>query len=367
MHERACPTDDELAAFVHGRVVGPRLDRLAEHVAACPACQQRLEHAETTPDALVRLLRRPAPRKDEIRRMKDEERQKTEGRETVGDSSFILHPSSSTSQSGIRLLYYRRLCLGFVVVAVMTLPLWFLRLGNFDLLIGSDSIRKPGLILFAIIPLYATVMAVHLWLRPTASLARLRLLAIVFFGLFTVAISYRQFSYLAFAVPGELDTPEYTSVRLSGANVICILTWFIAIANYGVLVPDDWRRVLAAVAGMALISLAMIVAAGIVNPEVRAHWPFLLTWSAVILSIGVATATNASFQIAALRREASEARRLGQYQLKQRLGAGGMGEVYLAEHRLLKRPCAVKLIQPESVADPGARARFEREVQITAA
>ncbi|MDG3005927.1 serine/threonine-protein kinase [Paludisphaera mucosa] len=44
-----------------------------------------------------------------------------------------------------------------------------------------------------------------------------------------------------------------------------------------------------------------------------------------------------------------------------------MGEVYLAEHRLLKRPCAIKLIRPEAVADPGARARFEREVQITAA
>jgi hypothetical protein len=73
-----------------------------------------------------------------------------------------------------------------------------------------------------------------------------------------------------------------------------------------VLVPDDWRHVLAAVAGMALISLATILAAAVVNPEVRAHWPFLLTWSAVMLSIGVATATNASFQITALRREASE-------------------------------------------------------------
>ena len=102
----------------------------------------------------------------------------------------------------------------------MALPLGFLRLGHFDLLIGSDSIHKPGLILFAIIPLYAAVMAVHLWLRPTASLARLRLLAIVFFGLFTVAIGYRQFSYLAFAVPGDLDGPEYSSLRLSGANVV---------------------------------------------------------------------------------------------------------------------------------------------------
>jgi serine/threonine-protein kinase len=99
---------------------------------------------------------------------------------------------------------------------------------------------------------------------------------------------------------------------------------------------------------------------------VRGHWPFLLIWSGLLLSVAVATATNASFQITALRREASEARRLGQYQLKERLGAGGMGEVYLAEHRLLKRPCAVKLIHPERAGDAAALRRFEREVRATA-
>jgi serine/threonine-protein kinase len=43
-----------------------------------------------------------------------------------------------------------------------------------------------------------------------------------------------------------------------------------------------------------------------------------------------------------------------------------MGEVYLAEHALLKRPCALKLIKPEAGADPIALARFEREVQSAA-
>jgi len=62
----------------------------------------------------------------------------------------------------------------------------------------------------------------------------------------------------------------------------------------------------------------------------------------------------------------AEARRLGQYQLKQFLGSGGMGEVYLGEHRLLRRPCAIKLIRPEVAGDPHYLLRFEHEVQATA-
>ena len=43
-----------------------------------------------------------------------------------------------------------------------------------------------------------------------------------------------------------------------------------------------------------------------------------------------------------------------------------MGEVHLAEHQLLKRPCAIKLIRPEKADDATAIARFETEVQATA-
>jgi serine/threonine-protein kinase len=60
-----------------------------------------------------------------------------------------------------------------------------------------------------------------------------------------------------------------------------------------------------------------------------------------------------------------EALKLGQYQLKEKLGAGGMGEVYLAEHVMLKQTCAIKLIRPERAADPRALRRFEREVRAT--
>jgi serine/threonine-protein kinase len=43
-----------------------------------------------------------------------------------------------------------------------------------------------------------------------------------------------------------------------------------------------------------------------------------------------------------------------------------MGEVYLAEHEMMKRPCAVKIIRPEKAGDPQVLARFEREVRATA-
>src|SRR5260370_2917218 len=70
--------------------------------------------------------------------------------------------------------------------------------------------------------------------------------------------------------------------------------------------------------------------------------------------------------LAWLRRAAKKARLVGSYALIRRLGVGGMGEVYLAEHRLLKRPCAVKLIRQEHAGDPDALARFDREVRTTA-
>ena len=57
---------------------------------------------------------------------------------------------------------------------------------------------------------------------------------------------------------------------------------------------------------------------------------------------------------------------MGQYKLKERLGGGGMGEVYLAEHRLLKRRCAIKLIRPDVARQANTLDRFKREVQTTA-
>ena len=72
-------------------------------------------------------------------------------------------------------------------------------------------------------------------------------------------------------------------------------------------------------------------------------------------------------------RRLREARDLGSYELEERLGEGGMGEVWRARHRLLARPAAIKLVRPAMLgADDASETRlalkrFESEAQATAA
>lgn len=148
--------------------------------------------------------------------------------------------------------------------------------------------------------------------------------------------------------------------------------WLLLIFTYALFIPNTWQRAAVVAGTIAMLPVGLVLYmrwtsepfARVVsqNPHFQgfeATVTLLMLLAAVIATWGVRT-------MGTLRRTAYQARLIGQYRLKRRLGAGGMGEVYLAEHVLLKRPCAIKLIRPEKAGDPEALARFEHEVQATA-
>jgi serine/threonine-protein kinase len=139
---------------------------------------------------------------------------------------------------------------------------------------------------------------------------------------------------------------------------------------YGTFIPNPPRTVAWGVLAMALAPLfshAMLTEHQDLLPYAETLRAAEYTGSnALFLVIAAGMAIAGSVLLNGLRIELHRARKFGQYRLVRKVGSGGMGEVYLAEHQLLKRPCALKLIHAEVGSDPIALARFEREVQSAA-
>lgn len=204
--------------------------------------------------------------------------------------------------------------------------------------------------------------AIKLCRKCMLSLRSLRIAEAVVFGgpaLFFVLAGYHNSAALATLPAGEaymqLVTPP----------------WMLLIFTYALFVPNSWQRAAAVLVTMGTLPLIVLAALAWRVPEYRAladTVPYEGFYSAQVmtLSLAVLAATVGVYTIGTLRREAFTAKQLGQYRLKQRLGSGGMGEVYLAEHQMMKRPCAVKVIRAEKAGDPRMLARFEREVRATA-
>jgi hypothetical protein len=145
--------------------------------------------------------------------------------------------------------------------------------------------------------------------------------------------------------------------------------WLLMVFTYALFIPNTWRR---AAVIMGLMCVAPLVGA---FATIALHAPSraivavdaqVLIEMALIMSLAFLGAVLGVRTINSLRDEVLRARQLGQYKLKRLIGSGGMGDVYLAEHLLMKRPCAIKVIRPEKAGDPKVLARFEREVQATA-
>ena len=58
---------------------------------------------------------------------------------------------------------------------------------------------------------------------------------------------------------------------------------------------------------------------------------------------------------------------IGKYKVLERLGSGGMGQVYLCEHKLMRRRVAVKVLPTAKAEEPSSLERFYREARAVAA
>lgn len=208
------------------------------------------------------------------------------------------------------------------------------------------------------------IMAVMVWLLSRSremTLGQLRLAELVVFGdpaVFFWLISHAKLHHMA-SLP---DSPHLP---------IVVVPWLILVFTYALFIPNNWVRAVRVLTPLALAPLAVLVLHYINDPGfaqclLRDGHQGYVTEQSIVMVLALVTASFGVHTINTLRVQAFEARQLGQYRLKHKLGAGGMGEVYLAEHQLMKRPCAVKVIRPEQSRDAKVIARFEREVRSTA-
>jgi serine/threonine-protein kinase len=123
---------------------------------------------------------------------------------------------------------------------------------------------------------------------------------------------------------------------------------------FTVVVPSAPRRaVLAALASVSSVPVVvgLTLLSGATSARIEpAEFFFGLVFPYLLV---VAMAYVGARVIYHLGTEVKRARELGSYQLEEKLGEGGMGEVWRARHRMLARPAAIKLIRAPFAGNGG--------------
>jgi hypothetical protein len=179
-------------------------------------------------------------------------------------------------------------------------------------------------------------------------------------GLVFLVVSNFGIATAEYIVPERLDNNGWM-----GLSWVAVWT-----PLFTVVVPTRPRKAL--LATLASVSSVPIVIGWMIATGRTTFQPDPLTFFfAIVFPYLLIVALSYAGQrvVYALGKAATQAAELGSYRLVERLGAGGMGEVWSAKHRLLARPAAIKLLRPSTDAGPDGEAamrRFEREAQVTA-
>ena len=183
----------------------------------------------------------------------------------------------------------------------------------------------------------------------------------------TVGLVFEVVSSFGIAAAEFLD-PTALDFNARWVGLSWVSVWVLL---FTVVVPSPPRRtviaILASVSSVPLVNAYVITHHSVPNATFTKFF-FGLTFPYLLVAV---MAYIGSRVVYSLGREVTRARELGGYQLVERLGVGGMGEVWRAKHHLLARAAAIKLIRPEFLGTDAnhnrqIQERFGREAQATA-
>jgi tRNA A-37 threonylcarbamoyl transferase component Bud32 len=162
-------------------------------------------------------------------------------------------------------------------------------------------------------------------------------------GASPLAIKDRPRTHMAAAAIDEkrsgFDVSGYRDCR--GVEVAGAWTW---LSDYGFGVATEIDKAEGYAAMSALVTSLRV-----------------LFWGVIALVIGliVFAAKNLSLQA-----DVDLARQYGDYRIERVLGEGGVGTVFLANHKMFARPAAIKVLRKDRIT-PESEQRFQQEVQVT--
>ena len=180
-----------------------------------------------------------------------------------------------------------------------------------------------------------------------------------------LAIIFEIASSYGIATAELLQPLDFRNATWIGLSWVAVWTLL-----FTIVVPSSPRKsVVAALAASSSVPVMAAISFAVYPPPMllnATQFFFLFVFPYVLVVVMAYVGARVLF---ALGNEIRKARELGSYKLLERIGHGGMGEVWSARHRLLARPAAIKLIRPSAVpAIVGSEAakRFEREAQAIA-
>ena len=159
------------------------------------------------------------------------------------------------------------------------------------------------------------------------------------------------------------DLVDAVAVQKNG--VIRTLVLMICCGVFVPRVPAATARIVVTMAAALIVCHGFVLhhadTANLDMDDVANHQ--IVMTNALFLIMGVGLATLAAWALQGRAADDDGSARVGPYRLLGKLADGGMGEVFLAEHEFLERPCAVKFVRSD---DPVAADRFDREVRAAA-